>query len=208
MMGIIGVVKKLIVSAALVLMVSACTQVKTKPVDSSMDRPSELEKGLTETLNPEQEYKLALDLAELDVKRNNFERATSILDKLRKESPKDVRPYRLLAKIFEKQGKIDLALVSLQEINKLHSHTLDDESELARLALMKQNYVLAEKVYRGWLISTEVSVNVSALNNLGFAALLQKRYADANVYFNRALVLDPLNSRALNNLALVTTLLE
>ena len=195
--------------ASLVLVgLPACTQVTTKPLDSNAPRPETLEKGLTETLNPEQEYKFALDLAGLEVERNNFDRATSILYELRKDNPEDVRPYRLLAKIFEKQDKRALALVAMQQATKLAEHTIDDESELARLALMESNYVLAEQVYNDWLKSSERSVNVSALNNLGFSALLQKRYEVAKSFFKRALLLDPLNSRALNNLILVDTLLE
>ena len=201
-------VTRMMLASLILVGLSACTQVTTKPLDSNAPRPETLEKGLTETLNPEQEYKLALDLAGLEVERNNFDRATSILYELRKDNPEDVRPYRLLAKIFEKQDKRALALVAMQQATKLAEHTIDDESELARLALMESNYVLAEQVYNDWLKSSERSVNVSALNNLGFSALLQKRYAVAKSFFKRALLLDPLNSRALNNLILVDTLLE
>ncbi len=53
-----------------------------------------------------------------------------------------------------------------------------------------------------------MSLHVTALNNLGFSALLQKQYVAAHHFFEQALLKDPLNSKALNNLKLVKTLME
>jgi|GEM_PF-2740081 len=199
---------KILLATLMVASLSACTQVTTKALGNDAPRPESLDKGLTETLNEEQEYELAIDLAGLEIERDNFDRAISILHELRKDSPADVRPYRLLAQIYEKQDKRSLALVAMKQAVTLPSHTIDDESELARLALMEENYALAEEVYNVWLKSTDRSVNVSALNNLGFSLLLQKRYFEAWSFFKRALVLDPLNNRALSNLTLVNSLLK
>ncbi|MEA3405187.1 MAG: tetratricopeptide repeat protein [Pseudomonadota bacterium] len=101
-----------------------------------------------------------------------------------------------------------MALVAWKQVNKSVNKTLTDEGELARLALMNEDFALAEEIYQAWLDSVDIQQQVSALNNLGFSSVLQKKYPQSKAYFERALEQDPLNTKALNNLKLVNTLIE
>ncbi|MDG6774904.1 tetratricopeptide repeat protein [Thiomicrorhabdus sp. ZW0627] len=189
--------------------VSACSQIPNK-MSSQIDyaKYSQKEKPLATQLNDKEEYEFVMDLARLELNRKRYERAESLLQKLRKEEVKDIRLYRLLGQVYEARHKTQMALIAWQEANKLTDKTLDDESELARMSLVEGHYSVAETVYQGWLKKSEGAVQVSALNNLGFSSLLQKRYTQAQSYFEQALKKDPLNSKALNNLKLVKTLVD
>jgi len=76
------------------------------------------------------------------------------------------------------------------------------------LALTQNKLEIAEHLYQDWLSSVKISQQVSGLNMLGFAAILQNDKSKAKVYFKQALGKDPLNTKASNNLALVNTLIE
>jgi len=184
-----------------------CSQMQTKP-SIPTDKAQEQTQPLATNLGVEDEYEFALDLVGLEVKRQRYDRAESLLQKLRKTGREDVRVYRLLAQVYEAQKKPDMALIAWQEVNKSQDKTLSDEAELARLALMNERYSQAESIYQSWLTSSDRLQKVSAFNNLGFSAILQKKYRSAKTYFQQALEVDPLNTKAINNLKLVTTLME
>lgn len=193
--------------AGLLLFLSACSSSPNK-VQSQIDyaKFSQQEAPLATELGEKEEYEFALDLARFQVEHQRYVKAESLLQKMRRERPDDIRLYRLLAKVYEGQKKNALALVAWREASKLSSKTLDDESELARLALIESRFSEADSVYHSWLKAGEKPLQVSALNNLGFSALLQKDFTGAKRYFEQALQKDPLNSKALNNLKLLQSL--
>lgn len=193
----------------LVILLVGCSQAPKKDSNAvDYAKFAQQDAPLNTQLNDQQEYEFALDLANLSLERKQYDRAEGLLQKLRKADAQDIRSYRLLAKLYEAQGKLPTALVALQEANKLAQKTTDDESELARLALMQDQYAVAETIYQAWLSSSDLSRQVSALNNLGFSALLQKKYVAAKEYFGQALQKDPLNSKARNNLQLLNSITE
>jgi Tfp pilus assembly protein PilF len=193
----------------LVVLLVGCSSTKTK-VENNVDysKYSQQDAPLATQLNDQDEYEFALDLASLAIERKQYSRAEGILHKARKVNPQDVRIYRMLAKVYEAQDNNNYALVAMQQANKQATKTVEDESELGRLALMQDKFVLAENIYQSWLTSTDMSRQVSALNNLGFSALLQKKYVSAKIYFEQALQKDPLNTKARNNLLLLKNLSE
>ncbi|WP_172959725.1 tetratricopeptide repeat protein [Thiomicrorhabdus aquaedulcis] len=193
----------------LVIALAGCSQTSQKePLGIDYAKFAQQNEPLNTELNDAQEYEFALDLAKLSVERKHYSRAEGLLQKLRKANGQDIRVYRLLAQMYEAQSKLPTALVAWQEANKLPSKTVDDESEWARLALMQDQYAVAEAIYQAWLSSNEVSRQVSGLNNLGFSALLQKQYPTAKEYFGKALQKDPLNSKARSNLQLLNSITE
>jgi len=195
--------------ASLLTSVVGCSQLSVSP-ESKVDyaRHSQQVEPLATELSQQEEYEFALDLAKLQIQRKRYERAEVLLQKLRKVKGDDIRLYRLLAQVYEAQQKNDLSLIAWQEVNKRVEATIDDESELARLFLMQSEYTPAETIYQAWLNHSNKAIQVTALNNLGFSALLQKKYTDAENFFLQALQKDPLNSKAINNLKLVKTLVE
>lgn len=199
---------RLFFAALLGSMVTGCVSTPSKNADIDYAKYSESRDALASELGEKEEYEFALDLAQMAVERKRYDRAEVLLQKLRKVNQQDVRSYRLLAKIYEAQGKIQYARVSMQEAIKQPTKTVDDESEFARLSLMLSDYVSAEEIYQAWLLSNEASRQISALNNLGFSQLLQKDYPLAQTYFEQALQKDPLSSKARNNLQLLKTLME
>jgi Tfp pilus assembly protein PilF len=203
------VILKFFVSVSLLTPLAGCSQLSTK-TDNKVDyvKYSQQSEPLSSELGQKEEYEFALDLARLDVERERYDHAEVLLQKLRKAKGDDIRLYRLLAQIYEAQQKNELCLVAWQEVNKRAEATIDDESELARLFLMQSEYASAETIYQAWLNHSDTGMQVTALNNLGFSALLQKKYTDAENFFLQALQKDPLNSKAINNLKLVKTLVE
>ncbi len=190
-------------------LLSACSQAPKKaaaPIKPSVQQSQT--PPLASDLSAKDEYEFALDLARLELKRQRYARAEGLLQKLRKIDRQDVRVYRSLAQVYEAQKKSQMALIAWKQVNKSADKTIRDEAELARLALMHEEFVLAEQIYQAWLKSDSELQQVSAFNNLGFSAVLQKRYPQAKQYFEQALALDPLNTKALNNLKLVNTLIE
>lgn len=189
------------------VVLSACNPMDPE-VKSQVDyaKFSQQEAPLSTNLSDEDEYQFALDLAAFQVQHQKFDQAESLLQKLRKENHLDIRVYRLLAQLYEGKKNYDLALIAWREVNKLKQSNIDDEANLARLAIMSDAYSEAEEIYQTWLQNASQSTQVSALNNLGFSALLQKKYSEARVYFEQALQKDPLNTKAINNLQLVKTL--
>ncbi|WP_040727349.1 lipopolysaccharide assembly protein LapB [Thiomicrorhabdus sp. Kp2] len=188
---------------------AGCSQSPTKLSQlekQAFERPQS--PPLATELSAQDEYEFALDLAELEINRQRYQQAESLLHKLRKAKSDDLRLYRMLAKVYEGQQKNSMALIAWLHVNKSSDRTVSDEAELARLALVQEAFDIAEPIYQAWLNSDKISTQVSGLNNLGFASMLQNDYRQAKEYFKQALRKDPLNSKASNNLALVTTLIE
>lgn len=183
---------------------SACTVTETKS-SSTMASASPAD-PLSTQVDEQGQYKLLLDLAVMEIKQQRYDQAEPILQKLRKLNRDDIQVYRMLAQVYEGQQKQHLALLAWQQINQFEQHTIDDEAEYARLALIEDQFQIAESIYQRWLQSEQINHRLSALNNLGFSRLLQKDFSQARSYFQQALKLDPLNSKALNNLILVDAL--
>ncbi|MBF6058653.1 MULTISPECIES: tetratricopeptide repeat protein [Thiomicrorhabdus] len=195
---------KLPVIAFALLLLNACTTASTSQKnDLNYAKFSTQQTPLATELTSEQEEKFALDLIELEITRQHYERAEEMLQKIRKTTSDQLRTYRLLAKAYEGQDKRQLALLAWREVNQLPGKTVDDEAGYAQVALVQGNYQTADSIYHTWLSSGVAEREVSALNNLGFSALLQKHYDEARSYFKQALHRDPLNSKALNNLILL-----
>lgn len=189
---------------AILPILTACTVTETKS-SSSLSGPGPSE-PLAMQVGDKGQYKLLLDLAVMELKQKRYQQAEPLLQKLRKLNREDIQVYRLLAQAYEGQQKQHLALLAWQQINQFEAHTVDDEAEYARLALIEDQFQIAESIYQRWLHSEQINHRLSALNNLGFSRLLQKDFAQARSYFQQALKLDPLNSKALNNLILVDAL--
>lgn len=186
------------------IFMSACTVTETKS-SSTMASASPAD-PLSTQVDEQGQYKLLLDLAVMEIKQQRYDQAEPILQKLRKLNRDDIQVYRMLAQVYEGQQKQHLALLAWQQINQFEQHTIDDEAEYARLALIEDQFQIAESIYQRWLQSEQINHRLSALNNLGFSRLLQKDFSQARSYFQQALKLDPLNSKALNNLILVDAL--
>ncbi len=195
--------------ACLLIPMVGCSQLFSKP-ENQIDyaKYSQQVEPLSAELGQKEEYEFALDLAKLQIERQHYERAEVLLQKLRKAQSDDIRLYRLLAQVYEAQQKNDLSLIAWQEVNKNSKVSIDDQFELARLSLIQGEYAAAESIYQAWLTHEDRTIQVTALNNLGFSALLQKKYMDAQDLFEQALRKDPLNSKAINNLKLVKTLVD
>jgi Flp pilus assembly protein TadD len=206
--SILGMMKS-ILWVGLVTFVTGCSQLSSKS-HSQLDYAKNAQQvaPLATELDQKEEYEFALEIAKLKIERKRYAEAEGLLQKLRKAESDDIRLYRLLAQVYEAQKKTDLSLVAWQQVHKHPKKTIDDASELARLSLIQGEYAPAEIIYQAWLEKSNITLQVTALNNLGFSALLQKKYTDAQDFFEQALQKDPLNSKALNNLKLVKTLVE
>lgn len=200
--------KYLILMAAFLFLLSGCS---SEPKKLSGERkssvPMEEVKPLAKDLSEEDEYEFALDLARMKIAQEHYQKAYSLLKKLKQFKPEDIRIYRLLSTYYEKQGNLEMAFVSSQQTLKNPDKTIQDEQKYARYALLNENYAEADRIYQAWLDRTgSQTVTVIALNNLGFSALLQKDFDKAQSYFLRALKLDPLNEKARNNLKLIQSI--
>lgn len=200
--------KQLIVVTVFSLLMSGCSsepkKLSGKPKSSV---PMEEVKPLAKELTEEDEYEFALDLARLNIEQEHYEKAYSLLKKLKQFKPDDIRIYRLLSTYYEKQNNLKMAFISSQQTLKNAAKTIQDEQVYARYALLNENYAEADKIYQAWLDRTgSQAVTVIALNNLGFSALLQKDFERAQSYFLKALKLDPLNEKARNNLKLIESI--
>ncbi|GAB6069129.1 hypothetical protein JCM30760_02260 [Thiomicrorhabdus hydrogeniphila] len=199
----------ILLSGLAIAFLGGCSQTPSKLADMQKQAYQQPQsKPLATDLDDKDEYEFAMDLARLEIKRQRYDRAEGLLQKLRKIDHNDNRTYRLLGQVYEAQNKPDLALVAWQQVNKSTNKTTKDEAQLARLALMQNQFLLANSIYQAWLNSDNVVVQVSGLNNLGFSSMLQQKYAKAKTYFKQALQKDPLNSKAMNNLKLLNTMAE
>lgn len=189
----------------LVAFSSACTT-EPKKVDYREKNTVALEKvePLANELDEQQEFDFALDVVSLELKNKRFDKAYRLLTKLKKNQPNDIRVYRNYVRYYQLIDDTEMAYLSARTALTKSGATQKDEDIFAKLALMTENYVEAEDIYQNWLDDTQdEQVEVIAMNNLGFSALLQKDFDRAKGYFNQALVKDPLNEKARNNLQLI-----
>lgn len=197
----------LFVVVFLVLLSGCSSEPKKLSGEMKSSVPMEEVKPLAKDLTEDDEYEFALDLARMNIEQEHYDKAYSLLKKLKQFKPDDIQIYRLLSTYYEKQGDLKMAFISSQQTLKNAAKTIQDEQIYARYALLNENYAEADKIYQAWLDRTgSQAVTVIALNNLGFSALLQKDFERAQTYFLKALKLDPLNEKARNNLKLIESI--
>ncbi|WP_024850514.1 tetratricopeptide repeat protein [Hydrogenovibrio kuenenii] len=191
----------------IVLMVVGCTSSPAIPDKSHPNEiPVDQVEPLASNLTQDDEYKFGLDLVALEIRNKQFGRADRLLGKLKKYKPDDIRVYRLYTDYYEAKQDYAMAFVSSEQVLKKSGVNSKDEDRHAKYALMTDHYAEADKIYQHWLDDADsTSVEVIALNNLGFSALLQKHYRKAKDYFQKAINKDPLNEKARNNLKLIQT---
>jgi Tfp pilus assembly protein PilF len=185
--------------------VTGCSSSPSMPAKSKTSEiPIDQTEPLATDLTEDDEYKFGLDLASLEIHNKQFDRADRLLNKLKKYKPDDVQVYRLYTDYYEAKQNLDMAYVSSKQAIKQSGKNRRDEARFAKFALMTDHYSEAENIYQQWLDDANSSVlEVIALNNLGFSALLQKHYKKAKGYFEQAIQKDPLNEKARNNLKLI-----
>ena len=168
------------------------------------------EKPLKTVLDEKEQLRFRLDYARLLIKDNKISEAEHLLDSLRKDEAIAPDAYPLLAKVYELQKNWQNAYIAWDVACKLdNSHNIDLQSRLARAALLSEKYDIAEQIYQQWLSPVNQGskkIQITALNNLGFTYLLQKKYEQAEIYLKQALELDPLDKKALANLRLLQEL--
>jgi len=196
-----------IAMASLFVWLTGCSSNPSKPpVKMNPELKREQTKPLASKLTEEDEYLFGLDLANLQIKNKQLDRAEKLLVKLKKFKPEDVRVYRLYTRFYAARQNMEMAYISSKQALKMAKAARLDQQSFAKYALLTDHYGEAEKVYLGWLGQEDKhSLKVVALNNLGFSALLQKQYQRAHDYFQQALEIDPLNEKARNNLKLVAS---
>lgn len=191
----------------IVFLMAGCTSTpaildKSHPKEIPVDQVKPLASNLTQ----DDEYKFGLDLVALEIRNRQFDRADKLLNKLKKYKSDDVRVYRLYTDYYEAKQNYAMAFVSSQQALKQSGSNKKDQGRFAKYALMTDHYAEADKIYQQWLDDADsTSVEVIALNNLGFSALLQKQYQKSKGYFQKAIEKDPLNEKARNNLKLIQT---
>lgn len=193
--------------ALTVLLISGCSH---QPSREAPNQTTDQTPPLAANLSAEQRLDFTLNLLEqalVDASTpQNYQNIEQNLLQLRRGAPDDVRIYRLLIETYIQDSRMDLAYVTAKELVKLPKASLDDEDMFASIALSLEDYVTAESVYKRWLEQPASHTQVAALNNLGFSALLQRNWSQAEDYFTLALERDPLNQRARHNLVLLMTL--
>ncbi len=212
--------KIIIVLPAVLLLLSGCLAEKNDPAVTAMQAMQarikenntvvKEEKPLKTVLDDKEQLRFRLDYARLLIKDNKISEAEHLLDSLRKHEAIAPDVYPLLAEVYELQKNWQHAYISWDVACKLdNSHNLDLQSRLARAALLCEKYDIAEQVYQQWLSPVnhgDKRIQVTALNNLGFTYLLQKKYEQAEIYLKQALEFDPLDKKALANLRLLQEL--
>ena len=189
-----------------VLLSSGCTGLQLEE-DEQAKMSVQQEPPLGSNLDAKDEFRLLMDMVDLEIKQEQYLKAESLLQRLRKDHHDNMDIYRKLGVVYAKLDKGHLSLLAWREVIQSGKSNVDDQAEYARMALVEDEYQLAEVVYKNWLQQGGTPLQVTALNNLGFSKLLQKKYASAEAYFRDALLKDPLNTKALNNLLLVDSLL-
>ncbi len=184
---------RLLLCAALAASLTGCA---TTP----RDQPA----ALQNELGPQEQAAFVRDYCHLLLDTGRLDEAERLLEQLRQEQPADLQVLRLLAQVYERHGKLELALLVRQELHRQHPDDVEDAAQYARVALLSRRYPEAEAVYQHWLANAGHGSRqqVMALNNLGYSRLLQDDAAHAGDYLRQALAIDPLDTRARTNLAL------
>lgn len=155
-------------------------------------------------LAPAEERRFLHDYARLLIRLERYDQAEDLLAGLRQRQPDSLETVELLAEVYEHQERLPLALEARRQLHRRRPDDTTAAGRYARTALLCGRFEEAEAVFRGWLQQAEPDSPraVSALNNLGYSALLQGDHRRAADLFKRALAADPLNRRARANLAL------
>ena len=178
-------------------------------VEESLSQQEWAKKDVLKTqLDSKEAYAFNIDYAKYLYSVERYDDAETLLNELRKQPEMAQKAYPLLAQVYEKNDKPELALIAWQELRKISNTDYSIDGEVARSALLCAKYDIAEEIYTNWMYNTTPNdaIYVSGLNNLGFSLLLQERYAEAENLFNEALTSDPLNTKARSNLNLLHTL--
>jgi Flp pilus assembly protein TadD/mono/diheme cytochrome c family protein len=133
----------------------------------------------------------AFDLAQLDLKREQFDEAQRLLTQLTQAHSDDPAAQHSLALAFAGQGKLDQALAPLHTWQRLAPTDPEPHRALAQVFL---------QLLRGSEALAEQRTSPSDWNDLG---VLEARLGDkaaAHREFEHALALEPNNQAALNNL--------
>lgn len=165
--------------------------------------PADNTKPLADSLTEESQFDFAMDMVRLQMDRSEWDQAEKLLLKLRRSHADEPDVFRLLGRVYEAKEQLDLAYITREQLLKLDDASRLDEADFARTAIQLERYKPADNIYQAWLLDEQNHVQVAGLNNLGFSALLQANLGQAEIYFDRALELDPLNQKSRNNLALL-----
>ncbi|MDA3834775.1 MAG: tetratricopeptide repeat protein [Spirochaetales bacterium] len=200
----------------LMLMLLLCSCVLTDKqqaldarVESSLAEQNWDKKNVLKTqLNKQEAYAFNIDYAKFLYTSERYNEAETLLNNLRKNPTLAKEAYPLLAQVYEKNNKPELAFIAWQELRKISNTGYAIDGEMARSALLCAQYDVADKIYTSWMYNTtpQEAIYISGLNNLGFSLLLQERYNEAETLFNEALANDPLNSKARSNLNRLNTI--
>jgi Flp pilus assembly protein TadD/mono/diheme cytochrome c family protein len=140
----------------------------------------------------------AFDLAQLDLKREQFDEAERLLTQLTQAHPGDTAAQHSLALALAAQGKLDQALAPLQVWQRLAPTDPEPHRALAQVFLQRLRgpEALAEQ-------HIVVDLNPTSPSDWNDLGVLEARLGDkaaARREFEHALKLQPSNQAALNNL--------
>ena len=180
------------------ILATGCANLDTAP------ETAPLEEGIKTRLEPAEQRRFLHDYARLLIRLERFDQAEDLLDSLRQHGPGSKETLGLLARVYERQERQELALMARRAIHERRPDDLSAAGRYARTALRCGRYDEAEAIFDGWLEAAAPGSPkaISALNNLGYSALLQGEHGRAVKLLKRALAADPLNRRARANLAL------
>lgn len=205
--------KTILILPFLLVLLNGCITDKQEALDvrveESLAEQQWDKKNILKTqLTPKEAYAFNIDYAKVLYNSERYNEAEALLNKLRKHPEVAPKAYPLLAQVYEKNKKPELALVAWQELRKISDPDYAIDGQVARSALLCAKYDVADEIYTDWMYNSTPTdtIYISGLNNLGFSLLLQERYDEAESLFNEALTNDPLNSKARSNLNLLNTL--
>ena len=119
-------------------------------------------------LTLEEEKQFLLDYAALLIKSEQYDRAESVLLRLREGQLDPLPIYRLLGQLYEQKSLPVRAQMAWEMVLKSGGDSVQDEAHLARVALMNQQFEISDNIYRRWLSQFKRGHRLYkiALNNL------------------------------------------
>ncbi|MFT6816065.1 MAG: putative CXXCH cytochrome family protein [Sphingobacteriales bacterium] len=109
--------------------------------------------------------------------------------------------YYRLGEAYYQGGKFSQAKKWLTKAVAVKKYNLKFQNKLGTTLVQLNEFQHAKKVFE--FIYSENPLFDQAINNLGYLALLERRYAEAKTYFNKAIDLDPDYALAYFNLCTV-----
>ena len=199
---------RMISLAVIAVLAVGCAKNPSMP-DYTAGKPADYNIApLAESLDQDSEVRLLLDLIKLEMEQKNWNRAEELAQRYRYARPDDIVPYRLLASIYSQQSNYAMSRTAWQQVAQHPKATYKDKMGFAEYLVLQDEYIPAARIYQQ-IIDTESqsqAAKVMALNNIGFVQILQRHHAKARKSFQRALQLDPLNSKATHNLMLLDSI--